>query len=103
MFYSCGLQEVKSESEVAQSCPTLCNPKDRSLPGSSIHGIFQATVLEWGAPSTGSRALVFNKFLLQCCTVIKATFLPSTYCYIEYYQEEKKMMQILLPMHKNKI
>ena len=41
--------KVKSESEVAQSCPTLCNPMDCSLPGSSIHGIFQAKVLEWGA------------------------------------------------------
>ena len=38
---------VKSESEVAQSCPTLCDPTDCSLPGSSIHGIFQARVLEW--------------------------------------------------------
>ena len=41
--------KVKSESEVAQSCPTLCNPIDSSLPGSSVHGIFQARVLEWGA------------------------------------------------------
>ena len=41
--------KVKSESEVAQSCPTLSNPMDCSLPGSSIHGIFQARVLEWGA------------------------------------------------------
>jgi len=40
--------EVKSESEVAQSCPTLSDPVDFSLPGSSIHGIFQARVLEWG-------------------------------------------------------
>ena len=39
---------VKSESEVAQSCPTLSDRMDRSLPGSSIHGIFQARVLEWG-------------------------------------------------------
>ena len=39
----------KSESEVAQSCPTLSNPMDCSLPGSSTHGIFQARVLEWGA------------------------------------------------------
>ena len=39
---------VKSkESKVAQSCPTLCNPMDCSLPGSSVHGIFQARVLEW--------------------------------------------------------
>ena len=40
--------KVKSESEVAQSCPTLHDPMDCSLPGSSIHGIFQARVLEWG-------------------------------------------------------
>ena len=40
---------VKSESEVAQSCPTLSNPMDCSLPGSSVHGIFQARVLESGA------------------------------------------------------
>ena len=38
-----------SESEVTQLCPTLCDPMDCSLPGYSIHGIFQATVLEWGA------------------------------------------------------
>ena len=41
--------QEKSESEVAQSCPTLCDPMDCSLPGSSAHGIFQARVLEWGA------------------------------------------------------
>ena len=41
--------KVKSESEVAQSCPTPSDPMDCSLPGSSIHGIFQAKVLEWGA------------------------------------------------------
>ena len=41
--------KVKSESEVAQSCPTPSNPMDCSLPGSSFHGIFQARVLEWVA------------------------------------------------------
>ena len=41
--------KVKSEREVAQSCPTLSNPMDCSPPGSSIHGIFQARVLELGA------------------------------------------------------
>ena len=41
--------KVKSESEVAQSCPTLSDPMDYSLPGSFTHGIFQARVLEWGA------------------------------------------------------
>ena len=46
--------KVKSESEVAQLCPTLSNPMDYSPLGSSIHGIFQARVLEWGA-------IVFSK------------------------------------------
>ena len=41
--------KVKSQSEVTQSCPTLSGPMDCSLPGSSVHGIFQASVLEWGA------------------------------------------------------
>ena len=47
--------KVKSENEVAQSCPTLCDPMDCSLPGSSIHGIFQARVLEWGAIAFSKR------------------------------------------------
>ena len=53
--------KVKSESEVAQSCPTLSNPMDWSLPGSSVHGIFQARVLEWGAIafcSTGASRVI---------------------------------------------
>ena len=50
---------VKSESEVAQSCPTLRDPMDYSPPGSSAHGIFQARVLEWGATAF-SDALVYN-------------------------------------------
>ena len=41
--------KVKSESEVTESCPTLSDPMDCSLPGSSVHGISQARVLEWGA------------------------------------------------------
>ena len=43
------MHESESESEVAQLCPTLSDPMDCSLPGSSIHGIFQPRVLEWGA------------------------------------------------------
>ena len=46
-FLQC--MKVKSESEVAQLCPTLRDPMDYSLPGSSVHGIFQARVLEWAA------------------------------------------------------
>ena len=43
------MMKMKSESEVAQSCPTLSDSMDCSLPGSFIHGVFQARVLEWGA------------------------------------------------------
>ena len=45
----------KSESEVAQSCPTLSDPMDCSLSGSSVHGIFQARALEWGAIAFSER------------------------------------------------
>ena len=44
-------KHIQSESEVIQLCPTLCNPMDYSPPGSSVHGIFQARVLEWVAIS----------------------------------------------------
>ena len=47
LFLQC--MKVKCESEVALSCPTLSDPMDCSLPGSSVHGTFQARVLEWGA------------------------------------------------------
>ena len=66
---------IESESEVAQSCPTLCDPMDCRLPGSSILGIFQARVLEWGASY-----LIFNRFL---CIYFASTY-PSDYsvfCY----------------------
>ena len=51
--------KVKSESEVAQSYPTLSDPMDCSLPGSSIHGIFQARVLEWGAIAFSTTFITF--------------------------------------------
>ena len=53
--------KVKSESEVTQSCPTLSDPMDCSLPGSSIYRIFQARVLEWGAIAFSARCIV-NSF-----------------------------------------
>jgi len=55
---------MKSESEVAQSCPTLGDPMDCSLPGSSVHGIFQARVLEWGA-------IAFSASCHYMCKIIK--------------------------------
>jgi len=50
--------KVKSESEIAQLCPTLSDPMDCSLPGSSVHGIFQARVLEWFAIAFSEMSMV---------------------------------------------
>ena len=63
--------KVKSESEVTQSCLTLTDPMDCSLPGSSVHGIFQARVLEWGA-------IAFSKYV-SYIRVILDTFLKNKY------------------------
>ena len=68
--------KVKSQSEVAQSCLTLSDPMDCSLPGSSIHGIFQARVLEWGAIAFSMpdpRSLE----IAECCKGKKATQLSE--------------------------
>ena len=69
--------KVKSGSEVAQSCPTPSDPMDCSLPGSSVHGIFQARVLEWGA-------IAFSKNIASSfqCTVLGHKLLTLLYtCY----------------------
>ena len=60
--------KVKSESEVAQSCPTLSDPMNYSLPGSSIHGIFQARVLEWGAIAFSKEQAIWIQILTQSPT-----------------------------------
>ena len=54
--------KVKSESEGAQLCQTLSDPVDCSLPGSSVHGIFQARVLEWGAIAFSESKAMFMKY-----------------------------------------
>ena len=80
--------KVESESEVAQSCPTLSDPMDCSPPGSSIHGIFQARVLEWGAIAFSE---IFIQFLLNH---------SMTFCY-RYYQKNIRGLKndrILIPL-----
>ena len=57
--------KVKSESEVTQSCPTLCDPMDCSPPGSFTHGILQARALEWVAIAFSNLSAVFTMFLSQ--------------------------------------
>ena len=64
--------KVKGESEVAQSCLTLRDPMDYRLPGSSVHGIFQARVLEWGAIA------VMSKFKHPLTPL---PFMLKSYCY----------------------
>ena len=72
--------KVKSESEVSQSCPTPSDHMDCSLPGSSVHGIFQARVLEWGAivvemslPTThpDPKAITLRENTLTCYFLVK--------------------------------
>ena len=63
--------ESESDSEVAQSCPTLCDPMDCSLPGSSIHGIFQSRVLEWVAISLGLGKLQLLLYIAGTLEIIR--------------------------------
>ena len=75
--------KVKSKSEVAQPCPTLPDPMDCSLPGSSVHGIFHTRVLEWGA-------IAFSQISAQAClnNLLLASFgMPMT---IHPYQATEK-------------
>ena len=62
--------KVKSESEVAQSYPALSDPTDSSPPGSSVHGIFQARVLEWGAIAfSDTKTSMLLRSLQSCLTL----------------------------------
>ena len=70
--------KAKSESEVAQSCPTLHDPMDCSLLGSSVHGILQAKVLEWGA--TEGLILLCLCFLIYLPSRFILVFLPRSKC-----------------------
>ena len=60
--------KVKRESEVAQSCPTLSDPMDCSPPGSSVHGIFQARVLEWGAIAFSVLSYTYSLYYVEVCS-----------------------------------
>ena len=71
--------KVKSESEVAQLCPTLCDPMDCSLPGSSIHGIFQARLLEWGAIAFSKITPIGLTYLINGSLYLLTTFVHFTH------------------------
>ena len=70
--------KVKSEREVSQSCPTLRDPMDCSLPVSSIHGIFQARVLEWDAIAF-SKTQVYLSIILALSSLIINLFLRKSH------------------------
>ena len=80
-------RKVKSESEVSQSCPALNDPMDCSLPGSSVHGIFQARVLEWGAiapsKSLGGQGC-FASFLWSSCQLSTSLVIQLCACELLY-------------------
>ena len=96
--------KVKSESEVAQSCPTLSNPMDCSPPGSSVHGVFQVRVLEWVAIAFSIQKSKVSSFY----SFIVSAFSPK-YCYDQvkkFYQREimivgKAFMSISYLSHVN--
>ena len=78
--------KVKSESEVAQSCPTFSDPMDCSPPGSSVHGIFQARVLEWvaiafsetkGYHPPNYQLVLYNAYLIHILHVLWALAFPK--------------------------
>ena len=70
--------KVKSESQVAQSCPTLRDPMDHSLPGSSAHGIFQARILEWGAIAFSDYSMSTHQVSgIKCFTYINSINPPK--------------------------
>ena len=91
--------KVKSESEVAQSCPTLSNPMDCSPPGSSIHGIFQARVLEWGAIAFSGKAqctwIIFPRVALSIFTS-RNFFLNA----LSIFNDSNYLWQKFLQLHK---
>ena len=78
--------KVKSESEVAQSCLTLSYPVDCSPPGSSVHGIFQARVLEWGA-------IAFSKITNE--NLLYSTGNSTQYSVMIYTGKESNRVEIL--------
>ena len=76
--------KVKSESEATQSCSTPSHPMDCSLPGSSVHGILQARVLEWGA-------IAFSKKTVCVCVCVQFI---HTHIYMSEKHEEKERLSL---------
>jgi len=98
--------KVKSESEVAQSCPTLSDPMDCSLPDSSVRGICQARVLEWGAITFFNDRLcivLLEKHLGYGGNEILALFIGGSFCKIRGGTLEKSVFCYPKIVYKNKL
>ena len=79
--------KVKSKSEVTQPCPTPSDPMDCSLPGSSIHGTFQARVLEWGAIAFSEpmpTILALQRQIYQQSVISKLKMSAACFCFLSY-------------------
>ena len=97
--------KVKSEHEVVQSCPTLHNPMDCSLPGSSVQGIFQARVLEWAAIAFSYNTLFSPKFwkereLYNLCIYYGGR--EKTRLYAFFWQKYSRKSEVVLGIIFNK-
>ena len=96
----------ESESEVTQSCPTPSDPMDCSPPGSSVHGIFQARVLEWGAITFSDDRLcivLLEKHLGYGGNEILALFIGGSFCKIRVGTLEKSVFCYPKIVYKNKL
>ena len=93
--------KVKSESEVAQSGPTLSDPMDCSLPVSSVHGIFQARVLEWGAIAFSDNLCLLDTYYMSGTSPSFTWILCSNHCTQEGYVRDLGLFRGLeIVLHK---
>ena len=90
---------VKSESEVTQSCPTLSDPMDCSLPGCSVHVIFQARVLEWGAIAFSSILLKLFQKVKEEENILQFILSGYLYIYISTIKRHYRKLQIIFLMN----
>ena len=88
---------VKSESEVAQLCPTLSNPMECSLPASSIHGICQTRVLEWGAIAFSNCQLFVFLGIHQFCSFLYPRIAPHSRCWFCFFFSTEKRSAYIPP------
>ena len=92
--------KAKSESEVAQLCPTLSDPMDCSLPGSSIHGIFQARVLEWGAIAFSMPDISCSysnlAHVIELCSFV--FHICETFCFGDHCSRQPSFQNLLFPL-----